>query len=64
MNISVMSTKIFLFGSGEEMQKQHYKCEALPIPQNPSDEVIIHRGKEPFRDKVFDANKRLKELNK
>lgn len=57
-------TKIFLFGSGEEMQKQHYNCETLPVPQNPGDEVIIYRGKEPLCDKVFDVEKRLKELNK
>lgn len=54
-------TKIYLYGSGEEMKK-HYSYEKIPIPQNPGDEVILYCGKEPLRDKVYDIDKRLEEL--
>ena len=61
--LSLCDTMIFTCNCDSEIYVLFTKRAALPFPQTSGNEVILQNGKGWFCDKVFDADKRLKELS-
>lgn len=61
--LGLCDTMIFTCDCDIEIYKLFAKCAALPFPIEPGCEVLLQNRKGWFCDKVFDVDKRLKELS-
>lgn len=61
--LNLCDTMIFTCNCDSEIYVLFAKHAALPLPQTPGNEVLLQNRKGWFCDKVFDVDKRLKELS-
>lgn len=61
--LGLCDTMIFTCNCDSEIYELFAKRAALPSSQTPGNEVLLQRGNGWFCDKVFDVDKRLKELS-